>query len=78
MTTLPEASLKLDRRDLGRRLAEPQPCPACDTAPAQVSPMARTEHLVFFGCNACWHVWSVAKPGHEDIDRPSSTLTRSD
>ena len=78
MSTLPETSLKPDRRDLARRLAEPQPCPACSTAPAQVSLMARTEHLVFFGCNACWHVWSVVKPGHEDVGRPASMLTRAD
>jgi rubredoxin len=64
-----------DRRDVDTRPAN-APCPQC--ASSKVSSMTRTQHLVYFGCDACLHVWSAPKPGHEHIARPATVFTRAE
>ena len=78
MPNLPQTCPKPDRRDVISRLAAPVPCPDCGASPPKVALMARTEHLLFFGCDACWHVWSVAKPGHEHVRQLAVLLRRAD
>ena len=70
-----QISAKEDRRDSVTRL-EARACPACGGM--AVMPMARTKDFLYFGCDGCRHVWTVSKPGHEHITRPTTVLTRAD
>jgi hypothetical protein len=70
----PRTRVMSDRRDVRARPASA--CPAC--ASSKVSVMTRTDDLIYLGCDECWHVWSVSKPGHENILRPPAVFTRAD
>ena len=70
-----QLSLKADRRDRAAR-PETSLCPACGNT--AVAPMARTTDSMYFGCDGCWHVWSVSKPGREHISQSTMVFTRDD
>jgi len=54
--------LKKDRRDPLDR-ASASRCPSCGAAEQTV--LTRTVAAVYFGCNACGHLWSLPKRGQE-------------
>ena len=56
--TLSRTDLPFERR--GNRLV-PAPCSACGREELRV--MLRTDYVVYFRCEHCSQVWSVAKPG---------------
>ena len=56
--TLSRTDVRLERR--GNRLV-PAPCSACGGDELRV--MLRTDYVVYFRCDHCAKVWSVAKPG---------------
>ena len=58
--TLSRTAVRVERR--GHRLV-PAPCAACGRDDLRV--MLRTDYVVYFRCEHCLQVWSVAKPGEE-------------
>ena len=70
-----QIAIKEDRRDRATRL-ETHVCLACGGAIAL--PMLRTKDCIYLGCDGCWHVWTVSKPGPEQISQPTTVLTRAD
>jgi hypothetical protein len=58
--TLSRTNLPIERR--GNRLA-PTRCGACGRA--ELSVMLRTDYVVYFRCEHCAQVWSIAKPGEQ-------------
>jgi predicted RNA-binding Zn-ribbon protein involved in translation (DUF1610 family) len=59
--------LKRDRRDPISRASTFQ-CPSCGGAEPTV--LSRTLAAVYFGCDACGHLWNLPKRGRE----PSAQL----
>ena len=53
-------SRSVERR--GNRLV-PAPCGACGRGDLRV--LLRTDYVVYFRCEHCAEVWSVAKPGEQ-------------
>jgi hypothetical protein len=60
--TLSRTDVPVERR--ANRLV-PAPCVACGRNDLRV--MLRTDYVVYFRCEHCAHVWSVAKPGCEQF-----------
>ena len=60
--TLSRTAVRVERR--GNRLV-PAPCAACGRDDLRV--MLRTDYVVYFRCDSCAQVWSVAKPGCEQF-----------
>ena len=58
--TVSRSDAPLERR--GNRLV-PTPCTACGRDELRV--MLRTDYVVYFRCEHCAQVWSVAKPGEQ-------------
>ena len=58
--TLSRTDARLERR--GNRLV-PAPCSACGRDELRV--MLRTDYVVYFRCDHCANVWSIAKPGEQ-------------
>ena len=58
--TLSRTDLPIERR--GDRLV-PAPCAACGHDDLRV--MLRTDYVVYFRCEHCAQVWSVAKSGEQ-------------
>jgi hypothetical protein len=58
--TLSRTDVRVERR--GNRLV-PAPCSACGRDRFTV--MLRTDYVVYFRCEHCAQVWSVAKPGEQ-------------
>ena len=60
--TLSRTDVAIERRH-GRLV--PAPCAACGRDKLRV--MLRTDYVVYFRCEHCAQVWSVAKPGCEQF-----------
>ena len=60
--TLSRTDVPVERRH-GRLV--PAPCVACGRDNLRV--MLRTDYVVYFRCEHCAQVWSVAKPGCEQF-----------
>jgi|SoiMethySBSTD1v2_1073268.scaffolds.fasta_scaffold1345815_1 hypothetical protein len=58
--TLSHTDVRIERRE--NRLV-PAPCVACGRNDLRV--MLRTDYVVYFRCEHCKQVWSVAKPGEQ-------------
>ena len=58
--TLSRTDVTVERRS--NRLV-PAPCGACGRN--ELRALLRTDYVVYFRCEHCAHVWSVAKPGEQ-------------
>jgi hypothetical protein len=43
----------------------PPPCKSCTSSQTEVA--TRTDYVLYIRCRGCLHVWSVPKPGREQI-----------
>jgi hypothetical protein len=66
MRNPPIFRLKQDRRDPVVR-ASTSRCPACGAA--EPEPLTRTAAAVYFGCEACGHLWNL--PKRESLASPT-------
>jgi hypothetical protein len=60
--TLSRTDVRIERR--GNRLV-PTPCAACGRDQLRV--MLLTDYVVYFRCEHCAQVWTVAKPGRQQF-----------
>jgi hypothetical protein len=60
-----DATLSNTPADRRRNRLAPAPCSACGRDELRV--MLRTDYVVYFRCEGCMKLWSVAKPGSEQF-----------